>query len=485
MTNDSTWLIHEWFRRVWQEGDLDAIEELMHPENLSLGLVNDPVGLESFKAVFRTFSEILSDVRVTIEKTYQEGDGIAGRWLLCGTHRATGRSVAWPGALFARVKDDKFLECTNYLDYLDFFVQIGALPGDTWERCLDQKHQGFYGATLGKATISDLQRIWDAEESRFAVLFETSAAAMALVDRQDRIVEINRAFDYQFGGDSELIGRSFHELIHESDGHEEAELFADLCRGKLDQFQLELRMTRGQAVVWVQLSTAGPQATPQGDRILRAVQDITTRRLEKMVRFQEQERRMLAADLHDALAQELATLVVQLQLATTLQDKNPQDAREALQQALTLGQRMGKELSGMIRSLRSPVGEGVQLATALEDLARAASSDSCRVKCQLALSTPVTAGLTSLFAYRIVQEAVQNAQRHGRATEVRVAISALDGRLKGRVEDDGSGFEYQELPGHGIAGMRERCELVGGRFWLESSPGQGTSIRFELPLPKR
>lgn len=486
MVRGSTDLVREWFRRVWEEGDLDAIGELMHPENLSLGLVSDPVGLESFKAVFHAYARILTDIEVSVDETFEEGDHISGRWVLYGTHRGSGKRISFPGALFARVKEGKFLECTNYIDYLDFFVQTGALPSDTLQRCLSERNVGLYSGSLADATLSDMRRVWEADDSHFYALFETSVAALAVVDLEDRIQHVNRTFAFQFGlDDKDLIGKAFHDLIHAGDSAEEAQLFRLLRDGPMHQFQMELRMLRRGAVAWVQLSTLGPQQTPDGPRILRSVQDITTKRLEKMVRFQEQERKLLATDLHDALAQNLALMVIQIQTALALQTKNDPRLPAILTQAQSLGQRMSRDLAVMMNNLRSPVSEGMELSTALQELSEDMSDEQCSVHCEFVSERPILPGLASMFAYRIVQEAVQNARRHGQARHVRIVVVLTSGKLKGRVTDDGNGFDVEGSPGNGLPGMRERCELLGGRFWVEAGIGAGASVRFELPIPDR
>jgi signal transduction histidine kinase len=88
--------------------------------------------------------------------------------------------------------------------------------------------------------------------------------------------------------------------------------------------------------------------------------------------------------------------------------------------------------------------------------------------------------------YRILSEALSNAARHGgsEGVEVRVTDSG-DGYLAVEVSDKGPGFDIRRKarPGHlGLAGMRERAELLGGRFELESHPGAGTRVRVFLPL---
>jgi two-component system sensor histidine kinase DegS len=85
--------------------------------------------------------------------------------------------------------------------------------------------------------------------------------------------------------------------------------------------------------------------------------------------------------------------------------------------------------------------------------------------------------------YRIVQEAITNAFRHARATNVSIVLSLRDRALSAIVEDDGRGFDPDAVPaGHyGLLGMRERAALAGGVLTLDSSPGRGTTVRVEVP----
>ncbi|MBX3171548.1 MAG: ester cyclase [Candidatus Eremiobacteraeota bacterium] len=480
-----TSIIHEWFRRLYEENDLDVIEELMHPENLSLGLVDNPVGLESFKAVYSAFFRIWSDLQVTVLETFEEDDRVAGRWVLHGTHRATGNRLVWPGSLFARIKDGKFLECTNYLDYLDLFVQTGHFPADTLERCLGDRQVGLYLDTMAVGTLEDLQRVWERDESHFDSLFGSSAAGMVLVDAENRIQRANAAFCRQIGLNlEELRELPFSHLIHPADAAADASEFARLREGTQRAYELELRVLRREAVVWVQLSCAGPHQTSLGPRFLRGIHDITTRRLEQMVRFQEQERQMLATDLHDALAQNLALLMVQLQTATVLHGREEDRVKATLLEAHATGQRIHRELAGMMRNLRSPVAEGMDLVTALRELSEDTTDDNCRVSLTLPEERSVPPRLASLFTYRIVQEALNNARRHGCAKAIQVVLVLSDGRLKGRISDDGCGFDIKEAnrSGHGLSGMQQRCDLLGGSLNLESAPGKGTTVKFELPM---
>ena len=87
--------------------------------------------------------------------------------------------------------------------------------------------------------------------------------------------------------------------------------------------------------------------------------------------------------------------------------------------------------------------------------------------------------------YRFIQESLANGFRHGGGTEQRVDVSQAGGQLKVTVSDNGAGFDPRTANTKGrvgLAGMRERVEILGGSFQLQTAPGQGTVIHASLPL---
>jgi signal transduction histidine kinase len=94
---------------------------------------------------------------------------------------------------------------------------------------------------------------------------------------------------------------------------------------------------------------------------------------------------------------------------------------------------------------------------------------------------------TAILVYRLVQECCNNVARHSSASHLNVSLSAADGMLKMRIQDDGVGFRVAEALGkpesYGLAGMRERVALAGGKFEIVSSPGQGARVSVVIPIP--
>src|ERR671916_695524 len=189
-----------------------------------------------------------------------------------------------------------------------------------------------------------------------------------------------------------------------------------------------------------------------------------------------EERRRVARDLHDGVAQELA--FISSQLHWLRKESNDDETTTQIQQAV---QRALDESRGAISALNRPLNEPLHLTLAATD-EEAASRVGARLELDLDESIAVPPAWEEALP-RIVREAVVNAVRHGGARTVTVHLRDADG-IWLRVEDDGQGFDVtQPRPENsfGLMGMRERAESLGGQFRLSSEPGQGTSVEIVLP----
>jgi signal transduction histidine kinase len=189
-----------------------------------------------------------------------------------------------------------------------------------------------------------------------------------------------------------------------------------------------------------------------------------------------EDRRRVARDLHDGVAQELAFIASQMHwLAKHGQDRETMDQiSEAVQRALD-------ESRGAISALSRPLDEPLHLA-----LAHTAEEVAGRVGARLELDLDEAVAVPSPWEEalpRIVREAVANAVRHGRARTVSVYLRNNDG-VRLRITDDGVGFDVTQPrsdASFGLTSMKERAEALGGEFKLSSEPGKGTSVEIGLP----
>jgi two-component system sensor histidine kinase UhpB len=196
---------------------------------------------------------------------------------------------------------------------------------------------------------------------------------------------------------------------------------------------------------------------------------------------QEAERLRVARELHDEIGQTLTAVTIQAERAA---DGDPALAPAALRRVADAVRDSLDEVRRISRELRPEALDDLGLVNALIALCgRMNAQDGPVVKRRLQSTLPPLPPDVELVIYRIAQESLTNALRHSDASCVTVELEADSDTLTLRVTDDGSGMPG-ELPDGtaGIAGMRERALLVGGRLWIESRPGAGTEVRLSIPI---
>jgi PAS domain S-box-containing protein len=206
---------------------------------------------------------------------------------------------------------------------------------------------------------------------------------------------------------------------------------------------------------------------------------------------QEEERKRISRDLHDVIAQ--ALLGINLQLATLKEDAtmNSQDRQRNLARTRQLVEQAVNVVHHFARELRPTVLDDVGLISALHTFMKTFKEET---GIQVSLSAFAAVEQVKvdkrIVFYRVVQEALTNVARHARASRVEVSIQKRDGAVRMIIKDNGKGFPAetarrgQKNKRLGLVGMRERVEMVGGQFAIESEPGQGTTITAQIPLGK-
>ena len=222
--------------------------------------------------------------------------------------------------------------------------------------------------------------------------------------------------------------------------------------------------------------------------VLQEHRDLLQKMSEQVLAAQEDERKRIARELHDETAQALTTLLIRLRIlerARTASDMRGQinELRDVTAQTLEAVRKLAVEL-------RPATLDDLGLVAALEAYAESYSSrNSVRVAFRAEGFDDGAARLPSqveLVLYRVVQEALTNAAKHARAHQVRVDLSRTPDEVLASVEDDGAGFDVDEMMrsrerGLGLFGMQERLALVGGLLVIDSAPGSGTRIHARVP----
>lgn len=500
---------------VWVRGHEETI--FREFEGVATGLWPDEQGIDphGFLQYQRALRPLIHDMRFEFKRHHESGPNLYLSWVVHGRQwKDKDKVVRWPGAAFARFREGRVVEIENHHDFLLLFSQLNLVSEQAFEyhglggpelleaermtrdlappSARRQSHFLWPGlrkvATSGRELYLPYSARQAAEESQefslpdeeqLEALFESTAFAMVSVDDSDAILAADETFSELVDRHPEsLPGALFYQFILPEDRGRERELFSQLILGERIHYRHRVRLMRGRTVLWAGVAAAAIPASDGGIRIVRAVQESS--RVEELVEFQENERKLLSIELHDGLAQEVATLWIYLQ--TSHLQHSPAELRE---RCLQVVDRMGQELRRRMKDLRSPVLEGALLPDALRGLAASLEGEKkLIVHLQLDDGLEEADHTVSLLVYRIVQEATRNVVNHARAARCKIVLQRQGERLIGEVADDGQGFDPTTARARerlGLRGMMDRCELVGGSLKIGSLAGQGTTIAFDLP----
>ena len=210
--------------------------------------------------------------------------------------------------------------------------------------------------------------------------------------------------------------------------------------------------------------------------------------LRKVISAQEEERKRIARELHDATSQALTAMAVSLEMVlSTLPSGEP---RKRLEEAERLAMQTVDELHRLILDLRPSVLDDLGLLSAIRWCAdRHLQPLGIAVRCEFSEMDRRLPPQMETAVFRAVQEAVTNIAKHAQAETVLIQCAAQKGMLTVEIEDDGKGFDPSRMGkpadttgGFGLLGIRERMELLGGTAQIESSPSQGCRILLTVPL---
>lgn len=204
---------------------------------------------------------------------------------------------------------------------------------------------------------------------------------------------------------------------------------------------------------------------------------------------QEEERRKISRELQDVIAQVLTGINVQLAALKTEAKVNTRGLNQKISRTQRRLERSVSILHRFARELRPAVLDDLGLLPALHSYLRGFAKET-----GLRVSLTAFAGVEALdntrrtVLYRVAQEALTNVARHAQASRVNLSLERLARGVRLQVRDDGKSFEVEralharQTRRLGLLGMRERVEMVGGQLTIESAPGQGTTIRAQIPF---
>lgn len=203
---------------------------------------------------------------------------------------------------------------------------------------------------------------------------------------------------------------------------------------------------------------------------------------------QEEERRIISRELHDEIAQVLTGITVNLASLTGKVTVPPREFRRRVEKARSLVTQSIEVVRRFARELRPSTLDDLGLIPALRShIAELAKRSRLHIELLAFAEVENLDNASKTVLYRVAQEALTNVGRHARATKVGIRIKQVSDGVRMEVSDDGRSFSVERMLASrksgslGLLGMRERVEMMEGRFTILSTPGTGTTVRAELP----
>jgi two-component system sensor histidine kinase UhpB len=367
-------------------------------------------------------------------------------------------------------------------------------------------------SNASREKIKAQEALRESEATRRGIL-NSLLSRVALVDRSGIIVAVNKAWtEFENASSSMRLGQagSGANYLH---ALKEAEELGDAFAGALAEglraviarekgaFSMEYEVKTGQGTRW-HVARAMP-LEGSGEATVISYEDVTDQALsrtalehankrlqaisKRLLAVQEEERRAISRELHDDIGQTLGAVKIGLHRIATAsvadQGVLVSGCLEAAEQAL-------EKLHLLAMELRPPQLDQLGLQEALEWLAqRQGTASGLTVACKFAGLGPRPPAPVESACYRIVQEALNNATRHARASGILISVESDGSLLKLVVHDDGVGFDEDAARlrvirsgSMGLIGMEERAQLAGGRLTVSSAPGAGTTVSASFPL---
>ena len=211
----------------------------------------------------------------------------------------------------------------------------------------------------------------------------------------------------------------------------------------------------------------------------------------QLLSAQEEERKKISRELHDEIAQTLTGINVELAALKTAATINVKGLQKKISSTQRLVERSVDIVHRFARELRPTVLDDLGLIPALHSFVKSfADRTGIRVGLTVFADVEKLDSAKRTVLYRVAQEALTNVARHARASRVNVSIQKSGGAARMEIQDNGKSFQVQRVlraRGNnrlGLLGMRERVEMVGGDFSVESTAGKGTTILAKIPFTK-
>jgi two-component system sensor histidine kinase DegS len=363
---------------------------------------------------------------------------------------------------------------------------------------LIQMHRGWYRQ---KKKLHGIKAALRTSQENYEELFTNASDAIWVHDLDGKIIIANKASEKLTGyPPSRLVGKHVVDFLSPDALNIAKELKSRLMQGQaLDQRYDQRLIRKDGTEAILELFTRLIKDNGKPKAFQNIARDVTEeRKLRDNLRFQihktlmaqEEERKRIARELHDDIAQSILLLSRRLDILISGSDhKIPKASVSEMEHIQTIANETYKSLQRYARDLRPSILDQMGLVAALNWLAEELGKElgiKTTVKADKLLPLPPE---TELAMFRIAQEALNNVRKHSQSSEVNITVESLSSNVKMTITDNGIGFSLSRLTGDlaregklGVLGMTERARLIRGNLQIMSEPGKGTTVIAEAPI---
>ncbi len=344
-------------------------------------------------------------------------------------------------------------------------------------------------------SFAQLQAALQASEQISSAIVETAVNAIITIDADCIIETVNTSTERLFGYQrAELIGRNISILMPQPyrDRHDSyVQNYLDSGVKRIIGIGREVVGQRKDGTVFPIDLSVGEALLPSGRRIFTGIiRDITERKTleDKILHISEEEQARIGQDIHDDLCQQLAAIGCLAKVAQKKLTKAGSAEAQSLEEIVGLISKANTRARETSRGLMPVVIDSGGLMSALEELAQS-TSRAFEIACDFRYDNPVQLddNKLSVQLFRIAQESVSNAVKHGQAGRVDIHLARQSGNIVLTVRDNGIGIPDSPAKGTGMGllTMSHRAQMIGGTLKIEPRTGGGTQVICSVPAPAK